>query len=125
MAERIGKDGKALPRLSRLQRRVVMQCADFYGYTEEDLRGDGRTASIVHARQMCCYLLREHGCSFPEAGRAIHRDHTTVIAAVRRIRSRLLVSEPLRRELEDLRAFVSQPNRKLHRCDQPEARWCA
>lgn len=122
MAER-----KPLPRLSRLQRRVVLQVADFYGYTEEDLRGDGRTKSLARARMMAYQMLREQGCSTREIGRALHRDPSTVSYGIKALR-RVCREEPwAHEELRNLRHYLFQvvPRVGMSPCEQPGVRWCA
>jgi chromosomal replication initiation ATPase DnaA len=56
--------------------------------------GPGRTADVVNARQLVMYLARQDGMSFPAIGKAMNRDHTTAIAAVRREAARRAKEAP-------------------------------
>lgn len=47
------------------------------------LRSKNRCASVVRARQEAMFLLREYSCmSYPEIGRLLSRDHSTVMYGV-------------------------------------------
>lgn len=74
----------------KIQRAV---CAD-YGVSMNDLVSSRRTADIVRPRQVAVYLCRRLTVkSLPEIGRKFGgRDHTTMIAAIRRI-ERLIASD--------------------------------
>lgn len=55
-----------------------------YGVTADDIRGRCRSKSIAEARGTAAALLRDLAhMSFPEIGRALNRDHTTIISGVR------------------------------------------
>jgi chromosomal replication initiation ATPase DnaA len=54
-----------------------------------EIFGRGRTPSVVRARGRFVLWLREHEFSLVEIGRIIGRDHTTVMLAIRRTRTRL------------------------------------
>lgn len=73
------------------------------------LLGPVRSASVARARQFAMLLLRERGLSYPEIGRALNRDHTTVMAgeqaALRRADRSPAELEVLRR----LRATLTMP----------------
>ncbi len=59
----------------------------YFHVTLDTLIGKGRHKSIAQARQIAMFLARQRlGLSLPELGRAFgNRDHTTVLAAVRRV----------------------------------------
>lgn len=63
--------------------QMVRAAADLYGTTPEAIRGPARDKSIATARMVACWLLRQTGLSYPEIGRAVDRDHTTVMHACR------------------------------------------
>ncbi len=50
---------------------------------------------IATARNAVCYFLRKQGLSTNMIGRAINRDHTTVIANSRRFGDLLFIKDPL------------------------------
>jgi chromosomal replication initiation ATPase DnaA len=53
------------------------------GVTVERLRGRCRRRELVELRRIVARYLRSRGCTLPEIGRAIGRDHTTVLALLR------------------------------------------
>jgi chromosomal replication initiation ATPase DnaA len=55
-----------------------------WGATRADLTGPSMRAAPVRARHAVCYVLYAHyGWSYPRIGRAVGREHTTVMGAVR------------------------------------------
>jgi chromosomal replication initiator protein len=56
-----------------------------FGFTADELRFGGREASLANARHIAAWLLRERGLSYPEIGRALSKDHSTMIHAVRKV----------------------------------------
>lgn len=75
-------DGEATrPTIAELQERVAAQ----YGFRRADLLGPCRHKSVF-ARHTAMYLARTlTRASLPEIGEAFERNHTTVMAAVRKI----------------------------------------
>jgi chromosomal replication initiator protein len=67
--------------------RILDVVAAYYGLRANDLRGPSRQRQVARARQVAMYLVRTHlHASLPEIGRAVgDRDHTTVLASVRKI----------------------------------------
>jgi chromosomal replication initiator protein len=66
--------------------QVVQVVAGYYDLTAAELRGKSRQRRLALGRQMAMYLGRKHlGLSLPEIGRYFARDHTTVLASVRKI----------------------------------------
>jgi hypothetical protein len=58
---------------------AVQQIVDAAGLTLEQLRGRGRGRNEVAVRRIVAAYLRRRGCSLPEIGRVVNRDHTTVL----------------------------------------------
>lgn len=46
--------------------------------------GRGKTQQVAEARQLVMFLAHRDGISLAAIGRAMHRDHTTVLHGVRR-----------------------------------------
>ena len=67
--------------------RIIEEAAEVFGVTVEALCGYSRTRALVQARQSAMYVCRSlTEESLPAIGRAFgHRDHTTVLHAVRKI----------------------------------------
>ena len=67
--------------------RVIDVVAAYYGLRAKDLTGPSRQRQVTRARQVAMYLVRHQlRRSLPEIGRAFgDRDHTTVLASVKKI----------------------------------------
>ncbi len=73
--------------------RVIDVVAAYHGMRPKDLTGPSRQRQVTRARQIALWLCRQHlQMSFPDLGRAFHRDHTTALASVQKI-SDLLQSD--------------------------------
>jgi chromosomal replication initiator protein len=66
---------------------VVDVASELFGFTPEELKGPSRSRTLVQARQIAMYVLRQMTeYSYPAiAGAFGGRDHTTVIHAVKKI----------------------------------------
>ncbi len=53
------------------------------GVTLEQMRGRGKTRGLVEVRRIVAAYLRRRGCSLPEIGRVLNRDHTSVLHLLR------------------------------------------
>jgi chromosomal replication initiation ATPase DnaA len=71
----------------QIHRAEVSVIAAELGVTADDLWRDSRTIpELVQSRQLAMWLLRRrHNISYPAIGRALHRDHSTVIHGVRKV----------------------------------------
>ena len=68
--------------------KIISRCCRAWGIQEIDLLGSRKHRPIARARQVLAYLLHEGGLmSYSAIGRALRRDHTTIMSAVRRISS--------------------------------------
>lgn len=76
--------------------RIMKLVANHYDLKVADLRSASRAHVISRPRQVAMYLARKHtDHSFPEIGRAFDKDHTTVIAACRKIEKLEGSNDPL------------------------------
>lgn len=66
--------------------RIIAQVAACHGFTVEDILGPSRKAPIIIARQdaMIEVFLHRLDLTLPMIGRIFHRDHSTVVHAVKR-----------------------------------------
>jgi chromosomal replication initiation ATPase DnaA len=53
------------------------------GVTVDQMRGRGKGRERVAVRRIVAAYLRRQGCSLPEIGRVLDRDHTTVLNLLR------------------------------------------
>ena len=76
---------------------VIKAVTSLFNVKSSDLKGPRRMRSISRPRQIAMYICRCFlNMTLPEIGRQFNKDHSTVIAAVRKIES-LLVSDPATR----------------------------
>jgi DnaA-like protein len=61
----------------------VEQIVSAAGVTMGQVRGSSRTAALVEVRRIIAAYLRRRGCSLPEIGRLLHRDHASVVNLLR------------------------------------------
>ncbi len=73
--------------VQELTRRGLIEVLDIaaadHFVSREEILGRSRLQSAVAGRRATCRALREHGLSYPEIGRLIDRDHTTIMNLVR------------------------------------------
>ena len=62
---------------------LVSKVCAFFDVRPTRVLGEGRTRSLVYARAVTAWVLRERGWSYPRIGMALKRDHSTIIHAVR------------------------------------------
>lgn len=72
-------------------RRLLTLAAEALGVTLDHLQGPRSAREIAHKRQLAMLVAYERlpGASLPQIGRALHRDHTTILYGVRVARQRL------------------------------------
>ncbi len=67
--------------------------AAFFGVTPADLHSSRRTRTVASARMVAMFLARRHTqMSFPEIGRAMGKNHSSVVLAVQRMEKLLAES---------------------------------
>lgn len=75
-------------------RDALAEAAERHGVRRPEIRGRSRVARIVKARDEAALLMHQRGLSYPQIGARLGgRDHSTIIAAVRRAKARLAVEE--------------------------------
>lgn len=71
-------------------RRIVQEVGEKHGLTREQLCGEGRAKHLAWARhEMFWRLRRETTWSLPRLGRALNRDHTSLLNGIRKHQARL------------------------------------
>src|SRR5439155_20521497 len=70
---------------------ILAEAAGYFGVTTDDLKSQNRSRSIVQARQIAMYLVRDlTDLSLPKIGEVFGgRDHTTVLHAYQKVTSTL------------------------------------
>ncbi|MBS3733648.1 MAG: chromosomal replication initiator protein DnaA [Phycisphaerae bacterium] len=81
MSEHLARTGSAVT-LDGIESNV----ATFFGITPADLHSSRRTRTVASARMVAMFLARRHTqMSFPEIGRAMGKNHSSVVLAVQRM----------------------------------------
>jgi chromosomal replication initiator protein len=71
-------------------KKIIKFVSATYNVSPEDILSCRRTLKIVEARHICCYVARHvTHYSFPQIGRALSKDHSSIVHAVGRIEDRV------------------------------------
>jgi len=83
---------------------IMAEAAAYFGVSVDDLRSSNRSRSLVHARQISMYLVRElTDLSLPKVGEAFGgRDHTTVLHAIKKVARLLPEKKVVYHQIQDL-----------------------
>lgn len=63
--------------------QLVSATSFMFGVDRSDLFGSNRTARVAEARQALAWALRQANWSLESIGDFLHRDHTTIIYAIK------------------------------------------
>lgn len=74
--------------ITRAIHRIAGDAAKRAGMTLARLIGPDRSAAAVRVRDVAISAARREGYSMPQIGKAMNRDHTTVLASIRRQQAR-------------------------------------
>lgn len=103
----LGKDPSARRHASNPQ-KIIKAVAKEFDLKVVDLKGPRRTKDIAFARQLVMYILRDElGYKLEQTAQFLNRsDHTTVIHAVDKIKSMLLVNATFQNQVNNILATV-------------------
>jgi len=89
---------------------VIKTACEYFYITQEEVKGSSRTQPLARRRQVIMYLLREVcGCSYPETGRLLDRDHTSAIHGYEKIRELVQAkAQPVIHEVNHLLRELNQ-----------------
>jgi chromosomal replication initiation ATPase DnaA len=79
MVRSLASRANAPAALSALVRSISTES----GMQLADILGPNRSRRLFHVRRTIALEARERGYSFPQIGRALNRDHSTIVHAVR------------------------------------------
>lgn len=66
---------------------ILQAVCDYFNVDPADVMGRSRSTSAQNPRLVFCYLARKHtAASFPDIGGFLHRDHSTIQSAVRKVK---------------------------------------
>ncbi len=103
--------GDMLPEKVVLDAEAIQkEVARFYKLNVDDLRGERRLKPVAHARQVAMYLVRTlTTSSLPEIGKKFNKDHSTVLASVRKIEQLKGADSQLQLDLGELTKKLVPP----------------
>ena len=65
---------------------LIEHAAAYFGIEPQAIISHDRSKHLVRARHVCFYVMRKRfGLSYPQIGRTMHRDHSSVIYAVEKL----------------------------------------
>ena len=114
VAKIIGKDKKS--RRDRIKvPQIIKVVAKEFNVTVKDLKGPRRTADLAFARQVCMYFLREEfGYKLEQVAKIMERqDHTTVMHAVDKIKSKMMIEEGFKNQLDMIKEAILNTEESL------------
>ena len=86
---------------------VLEAVASTSGVTVAEITGPVRTERCVRARDVVVAILRARGMSYPEIGKLLHRDHTTIMHAISRIDEMMARNPAFHEEMQSLRLALT------------------
>lgn len=107
----LGKDKKSR-RMKVKVPLILKRVAKEFDLTVKDLKSEKRTAQIAFARQVAMFILREDfGFKLEQIAAFLEKkDHTTVMHAVDKIKSKLMIDEGFRAQMDALRDNIMNDN---------------
>ena len=86
---------------------VIKAVCEYFHVTEKDLRSKKRYRTVSHPRAMAMYLLRElTQKSFPEIGKILDKDHSSVHNAHKNIDAKLKDNKDVQEEFNNLLKMI-------------------
>lgn len=107
----LGKDKKSRRQKIKVP-HVLKTVAKEFNLTVKEIKGSRRTEQIAFARQVCMYILREDfGFKLEQVAQQLERkDHTTVMHAIDKIKSKIMIDEGFKNQMELLRENIMKEN---------------
>lgn len=87
----------------RVGTELINQVAAFFKLTFDDIVGKDRSRLFIDARCVVALIMRERGLSYPQIGRFMKRDHSTIINLVEKADERIARNPLMLKALEALR----------------------
>jgi len=109
IAHAIGKDSKTKREQIKVP-RVLKEVAKSFGILVKDLKGPRKTKDVALARQVAMYILREeYNYKLEEIAKFLNReDHTTVLHAIDKIKSKMMLQEGFSKQVGEIIRAVSE-----------------
>lgn len=91
------------PKRKLIGNELIAEAARFFNLTHADVVGEDRHSLFVDARCVVSLIMKERGLSFPQIGRFLKRDHSSIINLVRKAPERMARNPSMLKALEALR----------------------
>lgn len=96
-----------------IPRRVIASIEIARGIPSGSITAPGRTGDIAKARQLVYFLLHKWGMSAPAIGRAINRDHSSVLHGIKRAKQ-IIETDALAAMLVEVHLKMQEAARLIH-----------
>ncbi|MBQ4578036.1 MAG: chromosomal replication initiator protein DnaA [Clostridia bacterium] len=108
MAQEAIKDiFKERPGLNPTAEMVLKEVSAFYSVPADKITGKAQNKEVVLARKVASFLMRELcSMSYPEIGKVLNRDHTSVIYGVETLTKTMAKDESLRDAVSDMKKNI-------------------
>ncbi len=109
VAHTIGKDAQTKREQVKVP-QVLKEVSKSFAITVKDLKGPRRIKELALARQVAMYILREEfNYKLEEIARYLNRqDHTTVIHAIDKIKSKMMVQDGFNRQVSEIITSIQE-----------------
>lgn len=88
---------------------VISAVCSYFEIKTTQLKGSKRDASLVKARHICMYLLKELGLTLVDIGNLLGgRDHTTVMHGVEKVKALSVEASPLNEDILSIKKRVEE-----------------
>lgn len=88
--------------------KIISATTEVTGVTRIQIMSTRREREYVIARWMAMYVARETTTmSFPQIGRAMNRDHTSVIYGIKNISKRNVLNTKINRDIAKIKQLVA------------------
>ena len=107
----LGRDKKSR-RLKVKVPIILKMISKEFNISVKDLKSQSRTSDLAFARQVAMFILREDfGFKLDQVAQYLDRkDHTTVLHAVDKIKSKLMIDEGFKIQMDQLRENILRDN---------------
>ena len=94
--------------------KVIDAVCEQGGITKEQLKSDYRDGMLPDYRHVCMYQLRKFGMTTVDIGKALNRDHTTVIYALKKIDDMMQHDERIKRIIVSMNLRIQEVAPKVY-----------
>jgi chromosomal replication initiator protein len=91
---------------------IMLETAEYFGLTREDLVSKSRSRPLTQARHMAMYLMRElTGLSLIKIGELFDRDHSTALHGIKRIENLMPNRDTVYRQVQEITKRINTKTR--------------